>query len=336
MPQQQLSVLVTGCAGFIGSKVVERLINDGHLVAGLDNLNGAYDVRLKEWRLNQLRSLSNFEFHAQDLNERDAVIQTVEKIIKAGTGRLDAIVNLAAMAGVRQSVLDPASYYQTNVSATLNLLEICRERAIPKFILSSTSSVYGDSKGPFHEVDSATDQPLSPYAASKKAAENLSYVYHHLNGLNVSVLRYFTVYGPAGRPDMSIFRFVQRISEGRTITVYGDGTQQRDFTFVEDIARGTVAALALSKFQVINLGSDRPVPLHKVIGIIEDLVGRKALIDYQPRHPSDVSATWADIGKARDLLEWTPQITLESGLERTVAWYHENRDWAKHVETGGA
>lgn len=335
MSKQQLKVLVTGCAGFIGSKVVERLIGDGHLVAGLDNLSDAYDTRLKEWRLNQLQTLSGFEFRIQDLNERETLIQTVEKINKAGSGRLDAIINLAALAGVRQSVLNPASYYQTNVSGTLDLLEICREMDIPKFILSSTSSVYGQSEGPFHELDSPTDQPLSPYAASKKAAENLSYVYHHLNGLNVTVVRYFTVYGPAGRPDMSIFRFVQKISEGRTITVYGDGTQQRDFTFVEDIARGTVAALALSKFQVINLGGNRPVPLNTVISMIETLVGRKAVIDYQPRHESDVSATWADIGKAQDLLAWSPRVTLESGLEKTVAWYCENRDWAMHIETGG-
>ena len=245
---------------------------------------------------------------------------------------LSAVINLAARAGVRGSVEAPLAYYEANTLGTLNLLEICREFDIGTFVLASTSSVYGAGiTGPIAE-DAQSSRPLSPYAASKKAAETLLYAYHHLHGIDASVLRYFTAYGPAGRPDMSIFRFVRGITEGEPITVYGDGTQQRDFTYVSDVARGTVAALDLQGYEAINLGNDRPVALNQVIRLIEEAVGREARIQYQAMHPADPMVTWADISRARSLLGWTPAVVIEEGIRRAVDWYSEHREWARTLE----
>jgi len=202
---------------------------------------------------------------------------------------------------------------------------------VRKFVLASTSSLYGASKEMPYSEDSDTSRPLSPYAASKKGAEALCHAYHYLHGIDTAIFRYFTVYGPAGRPDMSVFRFVRQIAEGEPITVYGDGSQRRDFTFVEDIARGTVAARNLSGFEVINLGSDQPVALRDVIHNISRLVEREAIVQYQDAHPADVPATWANIDKAGKLLRWRPQVEIEDGLRRSVAWYRENREWLRPI-----
>ena len=323
-----LRLLLTGCAGFIGATVADRLLADGHTVVGIDNLNAAYDTRLKEWRLGQLRGRRGFTFHRLDIGDGRAVETPV------GGEPFDAVINLAARAGVRQSVLDPWVYEHTNVRGTLNLLEFCRARSVAKFVLASTSSLYGAANPrPFRE-DADTDHPLSPYAATKKAAEVLAHTYHHLHGLDVTVVRYFTVYGPAGRPDMSIFRFIQWISEDRPVVVYGDGTEERDFTYVEDIARGTVAGLRPVGYEIINLGSDHPVQVNEAIRVVEDLVGRKARRVSSDRHPADIRATWADIGKAKRLLEWSPQTDFPAGVARAVEWYRANRAWAKDIETG--
>ena len=317
-----MNVLVTGCAGFIGYKVSEILLDAGHAVIGVDNLNDAYDVRLKEWRLSQIKGTPGFNFHQVDIVDR----QQVGKIFHENP--LDAVVNLAARAGVRQSVKDPWCCYETNVFGTLNLLELCRETSVKKFVLASTSSVYGDSKLPYRE-DAPTDRPLSPYAASKKAAEVACYAYHRLHSLDVSVLRYFTVYGPAGRPDMSIFRFIRRIADGDAITLYGDGSQKRDFTYVDDVARGTKAALKPLGFEVINLGSDRSLQLREVIHLIEEALGQRARIETMARHPADVPATWAEIAKARHILDWQPLVSFQEGLQQAVEWYGQNRHWAR-------
>jgi nucleoside-diphosphate-sugar epimerase len=343
-----MRVLVTGCAGFIGSTVAALLLGQGHEVVGLDNLNSAYDVRLKEWRLTQLQDKRNFLFHRLDIADR-AAVQSVFSDLKPSdpTSPIIAIMNFAARAGVRQSVEDPWSYYQANVVGTLNLLEECKDHGIAKFIQASTSSVYGsriraggisgpDSphklNEPFHE-DDPTDCPLSPYAASKKAAEELCHSYHHLYGLNVTVFRFFTVYGPAGRPDMSVFRFIKWIDSGEPVTVFGDGLQERDFTYVEDIARGVISALELNGFDVINLGGDRPVQLREMIQLVENLLEKKANLSYSPADKTDVLATWADISKARQMLDWSPQTQLEDGLANTVKWYRENHLWAQHTTT---
>jgi len=251
--------LVTGCAGFIAAKVAEMLLASGHEVVGLDNLNDAYDPRLKQWRLEFLRAHPNFSFHQVDI----ADLAALEPIFAAERGGppFDAVLNLAARAGVRPSVENPWVYFEANVAGTLNLLEMCRRRGVGKFLLASTSSVYGaHNPTPFRE-DADTSRPLSPYAASKKAAETLAYAYHRLHGIDVSIPRYFTVSGPAGRPDMSVFRFIRRIAEGEPIVVFGDGLQSRDFTYVDDIARGTVAALRHVGHEIFNLGGARPVPV---------------------------------------------------------------------------
>ncbi len=333
-----MKILVTGCAGFIGWKTCEFLLKEGYTVIGIDTLNEAYDARLKSWRLQQLEPHPRFGFHRLDITDRTAVQKLFSTDQQPRTPQsqplFSAVMNLAARAGVRQSLENPWVYYGTNVTGTLNLLEFCREASIKKFVLASTSSLYGaKNPRPFRE-DANTDEPLSPYAASKKAAEALCYTYHHLYGLDVTVLRYFTVYGPAGRPDMSIFRFVKWIAENEPLILYGDGTQERDFTYVEDIARGTVLGLKPLGYEIINLGSDRPVKLQQIIQTIQRLLGRDAMIQSLPRHPADVPATWADLSKARKLLGWEPQTAWEDGLERAVEWYLSNRDWAKAIKVG--
>ncbi|MCZ7626334.1 MAG: nucleotide sugar epimerase [Candidatus Methylomirabilota bacterium] len=326
-------VVLTGCAGFIGCKVAELLLQAGHLVIGIDNLNDAYDVRLKQWRLEQMLPHPSFQFHQLDISDRVALSALFSAACGSDSRNPTAVINLAARAGVRQSVEDPWVYYDTNVTGTLNLLDLCRTFGISKFVLASTSSLYGQSNPLPYREDANTDAPLSPYAASKKAAETLCYTYHYLYGIDVTVLRYFTVYGPAGRPDMSLFRFVQWISEGRPVMVYGDGRQSRDFTFVDDIARGTIAGLRPLGYEVINLGSDTPVVLIDAVRLVEELIGKKAEIVHSARHPADVQATWAEIGKANQLLGWQPQSTFRDGVGALVQWYQANREWTRAIST---
>jgi nucleoside-diphosphate-sugar epimerase len=321
--------LVTGAAGFIASKVAALLLAEGHTVIGVDNLNAAYDVRLKEWRLKQIQDHPHFTFKPVDITDLGAL----RSLFQAPEPPFDGVINLAAWAGVRRSVKDPWIYLETNAKGTLNLLELCRTHGVKKFVLASTSSLYGkDNPMPYRE-DQDTSRPLSPYAASKKAAEAMCYTHHYLYDLDITVFRYFTVYGPAGRPDMSLFRFTQWISEGRPVTIYGDGTQKRDFTFVDDIARGTIAGLKPLGYEIINLGSDTPVVLMDTIREIEALTGREANLVYEPSHPADVYATWADISKAERLLGWRPQTSYREGIAALVRWYEDNRDWAKDVST---
>ncbi len=326
------TIVVTGACGFIGRTVCEKLLANGASVIAVDNLNDAYDVRLKEWRLGQLQGRPGFSFSRVDIGDREAVRSFGQSVERSGP--VDAAVNLAARAGVRGSVTDPWAYVATNVTGSLNLLELCRELGIGRFVLASTSSLYGDdTPAPFRE-DADTSRPLSPYAASKKAAEAMSHSYHSLHGLDVTVLRFFTVYGPAGRPDMSLFRFVQWISEGREVVVFGDGAQRRDFTYVDDVADGVLAALTgVRGYEVINLGSDKPIVLNDAIRLVEELVGKQARVRHEGRHPADVEATWADISKARRLLGWQPETDFATGVGELVAWYRRNRHWAKDIVT---
>jgi UDP-glucuronate 4-epimerase len=323
------SYLVTGAAGFIGARVSELLLEAGHTVLGIDDLSDAYDQRLKSWRLDRLLSQPGFEFRQLDIVDRASLEEAWE-------GRtFDGVINLAARAGVRASVADPWIYLRTNAQGALNLLDLAQRRAVPKFVQASTSSLYGaDNPRPFRE-DADTSRPLSPYAASKGAAELLCHTYHSLHGLDISVLRYFTVYGPAGRPDMSIFRFVQWIAEGRPVRLFGDGRQERDFTFVDDIALGTIKALQPVGFEIINLGGDHPFSLLQVIHSIEGLLGQRAIIEHHPVAPADVQATWADIRRAGELLGWEPRTSLDQGLSACVDWYLAQRSWASQVDTSG-
>ena len=322
--------LVTGCAGFIAARVTQRLLEAGHRVVGVDNLNDAYDVRLKQWRLDALLGNPGFEFHHLDIADRAAVEDRFRD--DAGQGPYSAAINLAARTGVRASVDNPQLYYRTNCEGTLHLLEACRRWGVGKFLLASTSSLYGAHNPLPYREDADTDRPLSPYAASKKAAETLAYTYHFLHGIDVTVARYFTVYGPAGRPDMSVLRFIRRIAEGEPIVVFGDGSQRRDFTYVDDIARGTVAALGPLGYAAVNLGGDHPVSLAELIRQIGQQLGKTPQIKYRPAHPADAPATWADIGRARQRLDWSPEVSLEEGLRRTVAWYRKNRSMVLGLE----
>ena len=329
-----MTTLVTVCAGFIGSNVCRMLTDSGETVVGVDNMNDAYDVRLKHWRMAELESRPNFHYYHRDLSDLGSMKSLFVSYASKDSPPFASVINMGARAGVRPSVENPWIYYEANTLGTLNLLELCKGFGVKKFVLSSTSSAYGDNTPmPFTE-DANTSNPLSPYAASKKAAEAMVYTYHHLHDIDATVLRYFTVYGPAGRPDMSIFIFIRAIAEGIPFTVFGDGQQTRDFTFVDDIAKGTIAATRPVGYEIINLGNDKPAVLMDVINMIENLVEKKAEIGHKPMHKADVRATWANIDKARDLLNWAPQVPLEEGLKRSVDWYMDNRDWAKDVIVG--
>jgi UDP-glucuronate 4-epimerase len=316
--------LVTGAAGFIGSRLSEMLLEQGHTVMGVDNLNNAYDVHMKEYRLLKLQSLSGFTFLKLDISDPAGV---------AALGEFDAIVNLAARAGVRASVENPRAFYETNLTGTLNLLELCRQRKIGKFLMASTSSIYGaDPVYPTPETASSSE-PLQPYAASKKAAEVLCHVYRHLYGIDVSVVRYFTVYGPAGRPDMSMFRFTKWICEGEPLHLYGDGEQSRGFTYLDDIARGSIAALKPLGYEIINLGGHEVISMNGLIALLEQRIGRQAIIERHPSNPADMLTSWADVSKARSMLDWQPEVGLEAGIARLVDWYMAEREWACKIQT---
>ncbi|MDI6889954.1 MAG: GDP-mannose 4,6-dehydratase [Thermodesulfovibrionales bacterium] len=319
------TILVTGCAGFIGWKVSEGLLEENMDVVGVDNFNDHYDPRLKEWRLSSLNKNQNFSLQILDISEYEPVRRLFLE------NKFDAVINLAARAGVRASVENPWVYLDTNIKGTLNLLECCREFSVNKFVLASTSSIYGLKEIPFREID-RTDFPLAPYSATKKGAEVLCYCYHYLYGLDISIPRYFTVYGPAGRPDMSIFIFVKRIDKGLPIIVFGDGKQQRDFSYIDDIADGTVKCLQPFGYEIFNLGSDNPVELMYVINLIEEALGKRATIEFLPRHPADVPATWADIEKSKERLNWYPETTIEEGIKKTVKWYLENREFINSLK----
>ncbi|MCL4384666.1 GDP-mannose 4,6-dehydratase [Patescibacteria group bacterium] len=275
------------------------LVAEKEGVVGIDNLNDYYDVRLKEYRLTKIPK-SSFVFLKADIEKKEEL----EEIFREN--EIGAVIHLAARAGVRYSSENPAIYTTTNVLGTLNILELMRRFKVPKLIMASTSSLYAGQKMPFRE-DGVTDQPISVYAATKKAAEELAYTYHYLFGIDVSVLRYFTVYGPMGRPDMALFKFTQKIFKGEEIEIYGDGKQKRDMTFIDDIARGTMLGLKKVGFEIINLGKgDGEMTVLNMVELIEKYSGKKAKVRFMPGFKEDMEATAADNRKAKELLGWQP------------------------------
>ena len=315
---------VTGAAGFIASVVSTKLLESGHEVVGIDNLNDAYDITIKNWRLEKLQDYANFSFIQND-------ISTSSRSWTDSFKNADSVLHLAGRAGVRQSVETPHVYIESNVLGTLNVLEAVKDHNIQNIVIASTSSVYGSSLIQPYDEDSESSKVLSPYAASKKSAETLAHAYHHLYGINTQILRFFTVYGPAGRPDMSIFRFIKGISDGSEILSYGDGGE-RDFTYVDDIAEGVCKAGDLEGYNIINLGGDNPVRIKKIIELIEKYTSKSASIKVVGRDPADVPSTWANINTAKDILSWEPNVSIEVGISRTVDWYKDNYDWAKKID----
>jgi len=320
-----MRILLTGVAGFIGWKVAENLLKSGYEVVGVDNLNNYYDPRLKLYRIETLKKYTNFKFYKLDIENREAL----EIIFQEYS--FDAVINEAARAGVRHSIENPFVYYSTNTLGTLNLLELMKKYGVNKLILASTSSLYAGQSVPFKE-DLPVNTPISPYAASKRSAEVTAYTYHYLYGIDVIILRYFTVYGPAGRPDMAVFSFIYKTFKELPIEVFGDGTQKRDFTYIEDVAEATVRALRLKGYEIINIGNNRPRTLKELINLIEEYTGKKVRVIYRDFHKADMKETWADIEKARKLLDWTPKTSLEEGIKKTVEWFKGNWNWIKELK----
>ena len=312
-----MDFLVTGGAGFIGSHVCERLLADGHAVWVFDDLNDFYDPQLKRANLRDLQSLAKpFEFIQGDLTDRAAV----EELF--ASARFDQIIHLAARAGVRPSLEEPALYQRVNVEGTVNLLEVARQRAVKKITIASSSSVYGvNAKVPFKE-DHTIFSPISPYAASKLACEALGHVYHHVHGMDVAMLRFFTVYGPRQRPDLAIHKFAKLIHAGKPIPVFGDGSTARDYTYVTDTVSGVIACTRKEfGYEIFNLGESQTVTLAHLIELLEQSLGKRAIIDRKPAQPGDVPITFADVSKARAKLGYNPQIKIEQGIALFVNWF---------------
>jgi len=320
-------VLLTGAAGFVGYHTALNLLAKGHKVIGIDNLNDFYDIKLKEHRLNELKEMKGFSFFNLDIENYDGLSSLFD------SNQFSRVINLAARAGVPYSIENPEIYMSTNAQGSLNLVKLCCEHEVKKYVLASTSSLYAGHDMPFIE-SSPVNLPISPYASSKKAAEVMAYTYHYLYNVDVTIVRYFTVFGPAGRPDMSIFRFIKWIDEGSPIQLNGDGSQSRDFTYVSDIAEGTVkAAFKECGYEVINLGGGkRPITIMSTIKMIEDMLGKEAIIEYNDFLKTDLKSSWADIEKAKTILDWEPQVSFEEGLSKTVEWFKANRSFALSVQ----
>jgi UDP-glucuronate 4-epimerase len=315
-----MNFLVTGGAGFIGSHVCERLLRDGHRVWTFDDLNDFYDPRIKRHNLDEIRALGKpFEFVPGDLCDASALTALFSSV------KFDQVIHLAARAGVRPSLEQPALYQRVNVEGTVNVLEAARKSGVKKITIASSSSVYGvNAKVPFSESDPIFSA-VSPYAASKLAGEALGHAWHHLYQMDVAMLRFFTVYGPRQRPDLAIHKFTRLIEAGRPIPVFGDGSTARDHTHIADILEGIIACTRHEfGFEIFNLGESRTVKLRELIALIETALGKQAIIDRQPLQPGDVPITYADISKARARLGYNPRVKVEEGIRLFVDWYRKN------------
>ncbi len=316
MEKNNQAVFVTGSAGFIGFSLSKRLLEEGRSVVGIDNLNMYYDVNLKKARLEILKSFDKFVFYKEDIQNLKALKDIFSR------HRIDIICNLAAQAGVRYSLKDPFSYQKSNLEGFLNLLEIAREYGVENFVYASSSSVYGSNKKVPFSVDDRVDNPVSLYAATKKANELIAHAYSHLYQIPCTGLRYFTVYGPWGRPDMALFLFTDAILNNRPIDVYNYGDMKRDFTYIDDIVEGTIAAIDRPvPYEVFNLGNSKTEQLMELIRILEEELGQEAEKNMMPMQPGDVRQTSADIRKSRDLLGFNPKTSLKEGIKNFVEWY---------------
>ncbi|MFP4401968.1 MAG: GDP-mannose 4,6-dehydratase [Candidatus Nanoarchaeia archaeon] len=312
------TVLVTGCAGLIGSHLSEYLLNRGDRVIGVDEMNKYYSLKQKEENLNMLKSFENFSFFKLDICEFDELLEICKSC------EVNYIAHLAARAGVRASIENPFIYEHSNSQGTLSVLEVARELNIENSVITSSSSVYGDRESvPFSESD-CVDFPISPYAATKKACELMSYTYHHLYGLNINVIRPFTIYGPRGRPDMAPYLFMSKILNGEEITKYGSGDTYRDYTYIDDFVDGFVSALdSPLGYEIFNLGNNSPISLNEFISTIEEVCGRRAIVREIGMQQGDVSKTYANISKAQRLLGYSPRVSLREGMEEMRRWFEE-------------
>ena len=313
-----MKILVTGAAGFIGYHLCKSLLEDDYEVLGIDNINDYYDPNLKLARLEQLKPYKNFKFEQVDIADRDSITQSFQSFDPT------KVVNLAAQAGVRNSIENPYAYMDANLVGFLNIIELCRHNNVQGFIYASSSSVYGgNTKTPF-SVDDRVDNPISLYAASKKSNELIANSYSHLYGLNTTGLRYFTVYGPWGRPDMAMFIFTRNILAGEPIHVFNNGNMKRDFTYIDDIIAGTRSAIdRIFKCEVFNLGNHKSEQLMDVVSLIEQNLGKKAEIDFQPMQPGDASESFADIDKSIELLNYKPKTNIDVGIGKFINWYND-------------
>merc|ERR1711865_30125 len=313
-------VLVTGGAGFIGSNVAEYLLSRGDDVVIIDEINDYYDIQIKESNLTLLKETypehGRVSIYKGDICDRELM----EHIF--ATEQPNFVCHMGGRAGVRPSIQDPFIYIHSNINATTQLMELSHKYGVENFVFASSSNVYGGSKATFFSEEEVVDRPVSPYAASKKTCELLAYTYHHLYQLNVTGLRFFTVYGPRGRPDMAPFKFIDLVTRGKQIQQYGDGTSSRDYTYISDIVDGVIRSIdRCHKYEIFNLGKGSGTSLNKFIGMVEKSVGQKANIPIMPDQPGDVPYTCADVAKAKHMLGYTAQMTFEEGIQRTAAWY---------------
>lgn len=310
--------LITGGAGFIGSHLVDRLINDANIVC-VDNFDDFYDSSVKKNNIKEHLKHPNYNFHQVDITD----YQQLRKVFESS--KITHIVHLAAKAGVRPSLINPFGYVQTNINGTINLLDLAKEFGVKKFVFGSSSSVYGSrDAGPFNE-EMKIDKPISPYAVTKAAGEQICFTYSHLYGLNIVCLRFFTVYGPRQRPDLAIHKFSKLIQENKPVPIFGDGTTVRDYTYIDDILQGILTTIEYNNtpFEVINLGESRTVELNYLVSLLEENLGKKALIEKHPIQPGDVPVTYADISKAKKILGYNPTTSIESGIKQFVAWFKD-------------
>jgi nucleoside-diphosphate-sugar epimerase len=317
-------ILITGVGGFIGFHIARKLLENGNQIIGIDNLNNSYDTTLKNFRLLKLKHFNHFTFYKQDITNLDALKKVFSQ------NKIEKIIHLAGKAGVRKSLEEPQEYISSNIVGTVNLLELSKDYNISSFINASSSSIYGENEMPFIE-DNCINKINSPYGVTKRATELFTYSYHLNYKLNIVNFRFFTVYGPIGRPDMSIFKFIELINRNKSIHVFGNGEQTRSFTYIDDVVEGIINAIELKGFEIINLGNNKRYSLNYLIKAIEKSLNKKAKLVFEETNRLDMPDTLPDIQKANKLLNWQPKIDLEEGKSKTINWHIENRKFAKNI-----